>query len=360
MNKRALVRRPGPRLEDGLLTHLERAPVDAEKAMRQWFGYVAALQAEGWELFEVEPADDCPDAVFVEDTAVVYGDLAVVTRPGADQRKPETTGTEDALLGLGYRVSHIEPPGHPRRWRRPQARRHGLGRARRTDQPGRPQPAARPPRAAGRHRRRRPGHQGAAPEVRGHRAPRRDRDRLRPARRRPDRVPGVPLGPGGARRPRRPPRRLDGADGHVRPTHPGAVRVARAARGRGGHLRVREARGLRDLSVDPACAASQQSVVGRLGRRHRCVQPGVEERREVLAADRRRPAPRSRRPSRCRTRAARPRSAAASRTPGHRSGAGAPARAMEPRKYTAPSKRRAGPGSSMESCQKPASDAKVS
>ena len=35
----------------------------------------------------------------------------MITRPGADQRKPETTGTEQALLGLGYRVVHIEPPG---------------------------------------------------------------------------------------------------------------------------------------------------------------------------------------------------------------------------------------------------------
>ena len=111
MNKRALVRRPGPRLEEGLLTHLERVSVDTEKATHQWFGYVAALQAEGWQLFEVEPADNCPDAVFVEDTAVVYGDLAVVTRPGADQRKPETIGTEQTLLGLDYRVVHIEPPG---------------------------------------------------------------------------------------------------------------------------------------------------------------------------------------------------------------------------------------------------------
>ncbi len=111
MNRRALVRRPGPRLEEGLLTHLERVPVDPDKARRQWLGYVAALQSEGWEVFEVEPADDCPDAVFVEDTAVVYGDLAVVTRPGADQRRPETTGTETSLLGLGYRLVHIEPPG---------------------------------------------------------------------------------------------------------------------------------------------------------------------------------------------------------------------------------------------------------
>ncbi len=111
MQKRALVRRPGPRLDEGLLTHVERVPVDIDAARRQWLGYVSALQAEGWELYEVDPADNCPDAVFVEDTAVVYGDLAVITRPGADQRKPETTGTEQSLLGLGYRMAHIEPPG---------------------------------------------------------------------------------------------------------------------------------------------------------------------------------------------------------------------------------------------------------
>jgi dimethylargininase len=111
VRKLALVRRPGPRLADGLLTHLERVTVDGELASRQWEAYVAALRAEGWECLEVEPADDCPDAVFVEDTVVVYGDLAVITRPGADERKPETAGTERALLGLGYRVAHIAAPG---------------------------------------------------------------------------------------------------------------------------------------------------------------------------------------------------------------------------------------------------------
>jgi dimethylargininase len=109
--KVALVRRPGPRLADGLLTHLDRVPVDLDLARRQWDGYAAAMQGEGWELYEVEPADDCPDAVFVEDTAVVYGDLAVICRPGADERKPETAGTELALRGLGYRIARIEAPG---------------------------------------------------------------------------------------------------------------------------------------------------------------------------------------------------------------------------------------------------------
>lgn len=111
MQKRALVRRPGSRLADGLLTHLERVPVDVDLARRQWLGYAAALQSEGWELVEVEPADDCPDAVFVEDTVVVYGDLAVLSRPGADERKPEVDGTEEALAGLGYRIVRIEAPG---------------------------------------------------------------------------------------------------------------------------------------------------------------------------------------------------------------------------------------------------------
>ncbi len=111
MSKRALVRRPGPRLAEGLVTHIERSDVDLPLAQRQWEAYVAALHAEGWETVEVAPADDCPDAVFVEDAVVVYGDLAVVTRPGADERKPETPAVEEALRGLGYRIARIEAPG---------------------------------------------------------------------------------------------------------------------------------------------------------------------------------------------------------------------------------------------------------
>lgn len=111
MNRRALVRRPSPRLAEGLLTHIARKPVDADLARTQWQGYVAALRAAGWETVEVPAADDCPDAAFVEDTVVVYGDLAVISRPGADERRPETAGTEDTLAGLGYRIARIEEPG---------------------------------------------------------------------------------------------------------------------------------------------------------------------------------------------------------------------------------------------------------
>jgi dimethylargininase len=111
MTPRALVRRPSPRLADGLLTHLDRKPVDAALALHQWEAYVAALAGEGWEVTEVPPAEDCPDSAFVEDTVVVYGDLAVVSRPGAVERRPETAGTEQTLAGLGYRIARIEEPG---------------------------------------------------------------------------------------------------------------------------------------------------------------------------------------------------------------------------------------------------------
>ncbi len=111
MNRRALVRRPGPRLAEGLLTHIDRVEVDLDLAERQWEAYVAALHDEGWETIEVPPAPECPDAVFVEDTVVMYADLAVITRPGADERKPEVEGTEQVLRDLGVRVAHIEAPG---------------------------------------------------------------------------------------------------------------------------------------------------------------------------------------------------------------------------------------------------------
>jgi dimethylargininase len=103
-NRQALVRPPSPRLADGLVTHIDRVPVDADRAAQQWEQYVAALQATGWQTTEVAPADDCPDAVFVEDSVVMIGGTAVITNPGADERKAETAGTATALRALGYPV----------------------------------------------------------------------------------------------------------------------------------------------------------------------------------------------------------------------------------------------------------------
>jgi dimethylargininase len=98
-------------MAEGLVTHIERRPIDPDLAMRQWQGYVDAFAKAGWEVTEVEPAADCPDSAFVEDTVVVYADLAVVTRPGAEQRRPEVVAAEKSVREAGYRVAHIEAPG---------------------------------------------------------------------------------------------------------------------------------------------------------------------------------------------------------------------------------------------------------
>ncbi|GAB3923224.1 N(G),N(G)-dimethylarginine dimethylaminohydrolase [Kribbella albertanoniae] len=107
----ALVRRPSPRLAEGLITHIERQPVDPELAVRQWQQYVDVLEQHGWTPVEVPPADACPDGVFVEDTMVVYGDLAVIARAGAESRRPEAAAAEQAVREQGYRITHVTDPG---------------------------------------------------------------------------------------------------------------------------------------------------------------------------------------------------------------------------------------------------------
>lgn len=111
MSRFALVRRPSPRLADGLVTHIDRTPVDVELAMQQWAAYVAVLEAHGWVTTEVAPAAGLPDSAFVEDTMVVFRDVAVLARPGADERKPEVAGAAEAVRAFGYRVLAIEAPG---------------------------------------------------------------------------------------------------------------------------------------------------------------------------------------------------------------------------------------------------------
>lgn len=107
----ALIRVPSPRLAEGIVTNISRQPVDLELAALQHEAYAEALRANGWQTIEVDPAPDCPDSVFIEDALVVCGDLAVVTRLGAPQRRGETPGAEQAARDLGLRVAYIEEPG---------------------------------------------------------------------------------------------------------------------------------------------------------------------------------------------------------------------------------------------------------
>ncbi len=107
----ALVRRPSPRLADGLVTHIDRSPVDVGLAVRQWEDYVGVLRDAGWGIIEVPDAPECPDSVFVEDTVVVFRDVAVLTHPGAPERVPEVAAVGPVVEAAGYRVHQIVAPG---------------------------------------------------------------------------------------------------------------------------------------------------------------------------------------------------------------------------------------------------------
>jgi dimethylargininase len=108
---RILVRRPSPRLAAGELTHLERVPVDAGLALDQWHGYVDAFRQHGWDVTAVEPADEHPDGVFIEDPVVVFDGLAVLTSPGAESRRGELATVKPVVDELDLDVHRIERPG---------------------------------------------------------------------------------------------------------------------------------------------------------------------------------------------------------------------------------------------------------
>lgn len=91
------------------LTHLERQPIDVERARRQHAAYERALQDCGLVIHRLPEAPDLPDSVFVEDTAVVVNELAVVTRPGAVSRRREVPVVATALAGWRP-VVRIEAP----------------------------------------------------------------------------------------------------------------------------------------------------------------------------------------------------------------------------------------------------------
>jgi dimethylargininase len=108
----ALVRIPASNLDEGELTHVERRPVDKARADEQWDNYCAALVAEGWETVEVDAAPELADSVFVEDAVVFFGDLAVITSPGAESRRPEIEAVERSVRAVpGITVERIELPG---------------------------------------------------------------------------------------------------------------------------------------------------------------------------------------------------------------------------------------------------------
>ena len=106
----AITRDVSPRFNECEITHIDRTPIDVKIAQSQHHGYIQALKELGCAVLELPAEADLPDSVFVEDTAVVVPDVALITKPGADSRKPETESIAHALAPYRELV-FIESPG---------------------------------------------------------------------------------------------------------------------------------------------------------------------------------------------------------------------------------------------------------
>jgi dimethylargininase len=105
----AVTRPISPSFAEGERTHIERELIDLTAANLEHLAYENALRALGASIVHAPEAPDQPDAVFVEDTAIVLDEVAVITRPGAPSRRPESIGIAQ-VLGNYRELRHLEAP----------------------------------------------------------------------------------------------------------------------------------------------------------------------------------------------------------------------------------------------------------
>lgn len=110
MFKQALVRQPGRSLTAGITSANLGKPI-YEIALEQHAQYIRALESCGLKVTVLPAAEEYPDSVFVEDTAVLTEKCAVITLPGALSRRGEEVSIREALQGFFTDIAAIKPPG---------------------------------------------------------------------------------------------------------------------------------------------------------------------------------------------------------------------------------------------------------
>lgn len=110
MFTRAIVRKPGWSMIDGLTSSNLGKP-DYHLALVQHAAYVEALQGCGLEVIVMEADERYPDATFVEDTALLTSQCAIITRPGAPSRQGEVGAVREVLQKYYGDLEVIREPG---------------------------------------------------------------------------------------------------------------------------------------------------------------------------------------------------------------------------------------------------------
>jgi dimethylargininase len=110
MFTRAIVRPPASNFAEGLTTANLGVP-NYQRAFTQHEAYCVALEQCGLTLIRLAADPLHPDSTFVEDTAVLTNQCAVLTRPGADSRAGEVTSIGEVLSDFYLSLRSIQPPG---------------------------------------------------------------------------------------------------------------------------------------------------------------------------------------------------------------------------------------------------------
>jgi dimethylargininase len=105
-----LVHVPSPRMNDALRSHVAHAPIDVARVAEQHLAYRRMLEGCGVNVEVLDVNVDHPDAVFIEDCAIVLDELAIVASMGAPSRAREPGAIEPALRRFRSEVVRILPP----------------------------------------------------------------------------------------------------------------------------------------------------------------------------------------------------------------------------------------------------------
>ncbi len=106
----AITHVPSPNMQDYERTYVAGEDVNYAAALAQHAAYEETLRRCGAEVTQLDTNVALPDCVFVEDTAIVLDDVAVMMSMGAASRRREPAGIEPALVA--YRtIERVRLPG---------------------------------------------------------------------------------------------------------------------------------------------------------------------------------------------------------------------------------------------------------
>ena len=110
MNKIALVRKPSDNFLKCITNHSLKHKISLKKAQKQHEVYCNTLKEYGLEVIYCKDIPEYPDSCFVEDTAIIHNEKALICRFGAESRRGEENSVEE-ILEQYLKVSEVKSPG---------------------------------------------------------------------------------------------------------------------------------------------------------------------------------------------------------------------------------------------------------